>query len=139
MVLRIYDFLHGHRMLRWGVLVVSTIIMVLGASTLSYREDIADFLPLDSEERQTMDIYQDISGAGNLAVIFENASGEDSTMLAVDAFVQAVQERDTMGWGRGMLATINMESLPFDETFYNSRTIAEKILTFIALPFSHLL
>lgn len=109
MVLRIYDFLHGHRMLRWGVLVVSTIIMVLGASTLSYREDIADFLPLDSEERQTMDIYQDISGADNLVVIFENASGEDTTMLAVDAFVQAVQERDTMGWGRGMLATIDME------------------------------
>ena len=109
MVLRIYDFLHGHRMLRWGVLVVSTIIMVLGASTLSYREDIADFLPLDSEERQAMDIYQDISGAGNLLVIFENASGEDTTMLAVDAFVQAVQERDTMGWGRGMLATIDME------------------------------
>lgn len=42
-----------------------------------------------------------------------------------------------------LIASHNLQtkqmSLPFDETFYNSRTIAEKILTFIALPFSHLL
>ena len=40
----------------WLLLAFATILFAFMVSTLSYREDITDFLPLDSEERQAMDI-----------------------------------------------------------------------------------
>lgn len=54
-----------------------------------------------------MEIYRDISGADRMVVIFENKANADSTMLAIDLFVEDVRERDSMGWSKGMLATID--------------------------------
>lgn len=104
---RIYDFLHNHKFLLWTLLVSTIVLFAAMASTLSYREDIADFLPLESKERQTMDIYRDISGADRMVVIFENKDNADSTMLAIDLFVSEVEQRDSLRWTRGMLATID--------------------------------
>lgn len=108
-MLRIYDYLHRHKAFLWVLLVFTTLFFASMASSLSYREDIADFLPLESEERQTMDIYRDISGADRMVVIFDNGGNADSTIQAIDLFVREVQERDSMGWSSGMLAAIDAE------------------------------
>lgn len=109
MLLSVFDYLHRHKSLMWTLLVSTTILFAVMVSTLNYREDIADFLPLDSKERQTMDIYQDISGASRLVVIFENLAGEDTTVMAIEHFVAEVHKRDTLGWSRGMLSSVNTE------------------------------
>ena len=109
MLLSVFDYLHRHKSLMWTLLVSTTILFAVMVSTLNYREDIADFLPLDSKERQTMDIYQDISGASRLVVIFENLAGEDTTVMAIEHFVDEVHKRDTLGWSRGMLSSVNTE------------------------------
>ena len=46
--LRIYDYLKTHKRIRLSILIVVTLLMALLASRLSFKEDISDFLPLDS-------------------------------------------------------------------------------------------
>ena len=59
-ILRIYEYLRQHRSVRWGSLASITLILVLLAMRLTYKEDISDFLPLGTHDREMLDIYQDI-------------------------------------------------------------------------------
>ena len=87
-VLRIYDWMSGHR--RWCVasLVVVTLLMVLSVTRLSYREDIRDFLPLDEAERAALDDYDRQAQTSLIVAIIEQ---RDSTVDDPDLLVEGVE------------------------------------------------
>ena len=111
MFLRLYDFFKTHIALRWLTLCCVTAAMVTLVMRLSYKEDISDFLPLGTDDREALGIYQDISGASQLFLIFNNPGDEDKTIEAIRFFCDAVADNDTAGWTKGMTATIDMERI----------------------------
>lgn len=108
-MLRLYDYLHRHATLRNVSLLCLTALLAALVMRLGYKEDISDFLPLDTEDREHLAVYQDISGASRLLVIFTNPGSADRTVEAVDIFCREVSRRDTMGWTATMTAQVDME------------------------------
>ena len=68
-------------------LVGITLVLLVAVLRLSYKEDIRDFLPLNSTDRERMAVYQDISGMNRLFVIFENPDNVELTTQAIDRFL----------------------------------------------------
>ncbi len=110
-----YNFFKGSAIIRWGVLAVLTLLALASASTLSFKENIEDFLPLSPTEKLRMAVTSDVSGLNQLFVIFEPTdsalSDPDRIVQAIDAFAKAVDERDTEGWTAGMLTEVDAENL----------------------------
>ena len=111
MILRIYDFLRKHALIRWASLVAITLVLLASILQLSYKEDIQDFLPLSETDRQRMAVYQDISGMNRLFVVFESAGDAEQTTEAIDGFVEVLEESDTANLCQDLQATFDLESL----------------------------
>lgn len=63
-------------------------VLTLG---LTYKEDISDFLPLGTEGREALEVYQDISGADRLIVVAEGGKKMPEKMTeAIAAFVSSL-------------------------------------------------
>lgn len=73
-----------------------TLALLAGVLRLSYKEDISDFLPLDSRNQEAMQTYQDISGADRLFAIFQykdsTKADAEKMVAAMDAFAEEVQQ-----------------------------------------------
>ena len=82
-ILYVFEVLKTHASLRWSSLLVLTAVLGLLLSGQTYKEDIADFLPLDSGQQQALQEYQSTSGAQRIYAIF----------LAPDSTRQAAMER----------------------------------------------
>lgn len=114
-VLKIYCFMKEHR--RWCFLVflVLTGLLALQVTRLDYKEDISDFLPLDSRNRDAMRIYQDISGANQLFALFEctdsSVAAPDMVVEAVNGFTEKLEKLDTMHLVKNVTAQIDLEHL----------------------------
>lgn len=121
MILRIYDYMKEHPRCRTLLLAIVTLMMALLAMQLEYREDIADFLPLNNENRCALTVYQDISGADQLVVVFgmtdSTATQPDSLCRAVDTFCEQVQRLDTAHWTSSMVAQVDMDKVEQLQTF----------------------
>lgn len=111
MIARLYDFLRKNNILRWGILSILTLFFVFVASQLSYKEDISDFLPLKTTDREALSIYQDISGANQIIAIFENPEDEDVTVNAIDAFCDYISENDTIGISNRIISKLDLEQI----------------------------
>lgn len=111
MITRIYDYLHTHSLVRRVSLMVMTLAMGALALGLTYKEDISDFLPLGSDEREAMQVYQDISGVSRLFVLFDNPDDADRTVEAIGKFVETVEETDTARLCTDLTATFDLEKL----------------------------
>ncbi len=111
MLIRIYDYFHTHPLIRRVSLLALTIVMALLALNLTYKEDISDFLPLGSEEREAMQVYQDISGVNRLFVLFDNPDDADLTVEAINRFTSQVEESDTASLCTDLTSTFDMEKL----------------------------
>ena len=96
MIIQIYDYLHKHEVLRWSILAVCLIMVLLLASRLSYKEDISDFLPLGTSDRDNLAIYQDIAGASQVVAVFDNAGDEEQTTQAIERFCDVLTVCDTL-------------------------------------------
>ena len=107
--IRIYEYLQRHRLVMWGSLVGITVMLIILSVQLTYKEDISDFLPLGSHDREMLDIYQDISGADRLVVVFDNPDDADKTTEAIDLFCKAMQKADTTH-AINMTAQVDMEA-----------------------------
>ena len=106
----LFGLLQTHSTLRRVSLLCLTALLAALTLSLSYKEDISDFLPLGTGEREALDIYQDIAGAGRLVVVFEGSPDSPERMEeAVDAFAASVGRRDTMGWTADMVTQVDME------------------------------
>lgn len=113
--LNIYNFLQRHR--GWGAasIVLLTIGLVLLVSRLHYKEDIADFLPLDDQHRQELAVYQDISGAQRLFAVFQyrdstKADAEEAEQ-AIDLFVENVEKADTAHVLKSIVSQVDAEKM----------------------------
>ena len=88
LVLRIYDWMSGHRWWCLALLAVVTLLMVLSVTRLSYREDIRDFLPLDEKEREALNDYDRQAQTSLIVAIIEQ---RDSTVDDPDLLVEGVE------------------------------------------------
>lgn len=103
-----YDFLAEHRTLRRVSLAVLTALLAVLTCTLHFNEDISDFLPLGTSDREALSVYQDISGANGLYILFSNPSDPDYTVEAMDAFLECVQSLDTLLWCSSLKTRFDM-------------------------------
>ena len=109
---RIFSFFHNHTLLRRSVLLTLTIALVVSVFQLSYKEDISDFMPLTEDEKQDMEIYQDISGVNKLVVLFScDKENPDSTIAAIDLFLESVKKLDSLNWTSDMVTRFDMEKV----------------------------
>jgi len=92
-ILAIFDYLRTRKALCWGTLLGLVAVCVLLVCRLDYKEDITDFLPLSEQQKQAMSVYQDISGAERIVIIFEGGQLDDK-LDAVDAYALALQQQD---------------------------------------------
>lgn len=115
-----YTFFQRHKALRLSLLLMLTAVMAVLVTTLGYKEDISDFLPLGTEDREAMNVYQDVSGAGRLFVIFRNPGDADRTTEAIECFRQELTQRDTAQWTAGMTVQVDMEKMQQVQEFVYS-------------------
>ena len=108
---RIYDFFSGHKTLMGLLMVALTAILVCLVLRLRFSENISDFLPLDKQEQEAMDVYQNISGAGRLYILFNNPGDADLTVSAIQFFEDKVFERDSLGWCSDLTMQIDMSQI----------------------------
>ena len=108
-ITRLYDYFSCHKGVRRLSIIAFSALMVFFLSSLNFSEDISDFLPLGTKEREEMSVFQEISGAGQIIVIFSNPGNPDRTVEAIDAFVKKVKESDEKGWCRNLSARIDMD------------------------------
>ena len=96
--------------------VAITLILLLAVTRLNYKEDIADFLPIDSEHQNAMKVYQNISGASKIFAIFQyrNAAQSDDPEIlthTIDAFVENVEKTDSAHVIRNLMAQVDLEKM----------------------------
>ena len=114
-VTKTYDYLRSHRTLRRCSFVVVTLLLIVLFIGQRYQEDITDFLPLGAQHRKAMSIYQEISGANRLFVLFQS---KDSTELPPDSLVSAMEtyqdilsSSDTEGETAGLFTQVDYDQL----------------------------
>lgn len=92
LILQIFGFLKSHTVLRWTSLTVFTAMLVLLMIGQTYKEDISDFLPLDTDQQQAFQEYQNSPGARRIFVIFQSSS--PSCQEAADYFCELLDHSD---------------------------------------------
>ena len=107
----IYDFFSRNRSIRRGSLIVLSVLFAALLIKLDFSEDISDFLPLGTREREQMSLYQNISGADKFLLLFSNPGDADLTVEAIDDFVNTAVENDTRGWCESLSAQIDMDAI----------------------------
>ena len=107
----IYDFFSRNRSIRRVSLIVLSVIFAALLIKLDFSEDISDFLPLGTREREQMSIYQNISGADKFLLLFSNPGDADHTVEAIDYFVNTAVENDARGWCGSLSSQIDMDAI----------------------------
>ncbi len=87
--LGIYDFMAKHGKVRWLLLFVSTLLLLGLMLRLSYKEDISDFLPLGQRHAEALRIYQRMSFADRIFIIFQS---NDTAYCCPDSIVDAIED-----------------------------------------------
>jgi predicted RND superfamily exporter protein len=87
LILRIYDYFAIHRGVMTIVLLIATILLAFLVTHVDYKEEITDFLPLDGNRREAMQMYQNLSGANRIIAI---VGMKDSAQTDPDKIVEAV-------------------------------------------------
>ena len=104
-----------HRFMRLFSFLVTTALLVALILTLQYKEDISDFLPLSSTHQSGLKVYQDISGANKIFVIFQAKEGQrtdaDAMVSAIERFTTNLRAADTAGIARQLTAQVDMEKM----------------------------
>ena len=107
----IYDFLSRNRSIRRVSLILLSVLFAALLLKLDFSEDISDFLPLGTREREQMSIYQNISGADKLLLLFSNPGDADLTVEAIDCFVETALEQDEKGWCAQLTGQMDMAAI----------------------------
>lgn len=115
LILRIYDLLRHRPLVGWALFGVLTTGLLMALLTLSYKEDITDFLPLDKDNQTALAVYQEISGANKLYAIItardSSAIDPDTLTAGVERFAEAVTELDSMHYVSSLTKTVDMERM----------------------------
>lgn len=113
--LKIYDYMRVHRRGCAFSLVALTLLLLVSVSQLRYKEDIADFLPMDSNHQNALKVYQDIAGANKIFAIFQyrdtTQANPDEMTQGIDHFVTHLAEADTAHIVQNLMAQVDMERM----------------------------
>ena len=115
LILHIYDFFKRSPLLAWGIFLILTTVLILSILSLSYKEDISDFLPLDEKNQTALSIYQDVSGANKIYAIIstKDTVNVDPQELAegVEAFVEKIEANDSLHYIKDIMKEIDMDKM----------------------------
>lgn len=95
----IYRMLQRHRL--WGMILFAVVtgVALLSTLSISYKEDIRDFLPFGDDDSRAMEIYQDLSGANRVYAVVTSPTADNGILMdAVDRLVENVEMLDTVGY-----------------------------------------
>ena len=106
----IYDWMARHKGVRGISLGLVSALLIGLVFTLHFSEDISDFLPLGTVQREHMSIFQQISGADDLYILFSNPGDADRTVGAIDAFEEAVRALDKENWCEGLTCRYDIDN-----------------------------
>lgn len=113
LILKIYDVFKKSPLLAWGLFLVLTVALVCSVLTLSYKEDISDFLPLDEKNQTALSVYQDVSGANKIYAIIatRDTVDVDPQELAdgVELFAGAIEDIDSLHYVKDIMKTVDMD------------------------------
>ncbi|MBR4299469.1 MAG: hypothetical protein IKT59_07130 [Bacteroidales bacterium] len=110
-IVNIYDRIARRSRLLWASLAGFVILFVCLILNLNYSEDINDFLPLGTSEQESLAVYQKISGAERMYMLFTNPGDEDMTLDAIDCFISSVHDMDSLGWCADLTAQYDMSMM----------------------------
>lgn len=111
LILKIYDWFSAHKTFMWLSLAALTLLFAVLLLRLKFSENISDFLPLDSTDREALAVYQNTSGAGRLYFLFDNPDDELLTVEAMEYFAARVEEKDSLGWCRELVLGVDMSKI----------------------------
>jgi hypothetical protein len=110
-IVNIYDRLAKRSKLLWASFAAFIILFVSLILNLNYSENISDFLPLGNSEQEALAVYQRISGAERIYMLFNNPQNEDMTIEAIDHFIGCVRELDSLNWCGDLTAQYDMSMM----------------------------
>lgn len=97
-IIRIYEYMKSHRKIYWLSLSILIFGLALLLVSLTYKEDISDFLPENNKYSKALKVYQDLVGANKIIVIAQYADSTeiapDTIARAVDLFVGELEKKD---------------------------------------------
>ncbi len=96
MLIKIYNYFKEHKKVMWASLLTLSVTFFALLFSLQYSENIMDFLPMETAEREALDVYQNISGSDKIILLFENNDTE-MVVEAMDLFTSTVEEKDKEG------------------------------------------
>lgn len=114
LILGIFNWLRRHAITGWAFFLALTLTLVWSVAHLDYKEDITDFLPLDSRSQEAMGVYRSLSGAERIfAIVSASDHGRPSPALlteGVDRLVDNIRQADSLGWVSDMTWEIDLDS-----------------------------
>lgn len=126
LVLYIYDLFRRRPAGAWALFLLLTLLLGGLVSTLSYKEDISAFLPLDRRNQTAMGVYQLTSGADRVFAIVSprdtsSTPSPDLLTEGVDTFTSEVEATDSLGLLSDIMATVDPDMMlaAVDSTFAN--------------------
>lgn len=115
LILRIYDFFRKTPVLAWGLFLILTVALVCSILTLSYKEDISDFLPLDEKNQTALSIYQDVSGANKIYAIISTRDTVDVNPQeladGVELFASSIENIDSLHYVKNIMKEVDMDKM----------------------------
>lgn len=110
-ILKIYDFMARHKKLLWASMAAFMALFLIMVLHLKYSEDISDFLPLGTSDQEALAVYQNISGAGRIYILFDSPEDPDYTVEAIGFFTDSVHKKDSLGWCTNLTAQFDMSQI----------------------------
>ncbi len=106
--------MRSHRAIGIVSFLLLTALLVLLVLRVEYKEDISDFLPLDGSHDAELNVFQNISGADKIIVIFQYAdpadTDADEITQAIDDFTERVAGTDTLRLIKAMTSEADLET-----------------------------
>ncbi len=109
-LLKIYDYFTAHRVARYATLAILTVVILLLASSLRYKEDISDFLPVGGKHATALKMYQNMSGANKIFITFQAEDSQETDMLveAADSYVECLRQDYTFADSLNIMSEVDM-------------------------------
>lgn len=114
-ILSLYDYFKKKPALAWVAFLSLTILLILSVLTLSYKEDISDFLPMDESNKTALAVYQDVSGANKIyAIISHKDTTKTEPQILVDGvegLANNIQSMDSLHYISNIMKEIDLEKM----------------------------
>lgn len=112
--LRIYDFLRAHVRVMWGLLIATVVLLAAASATMSFKEDVTDFLPSDAENRAVNWAFSHIGAVDKVVLTLdmeESRRDEYLLMDAVDTLEKKISEYVPAEYLKRVMARVDDDSI----------------------------